>query len=169
MNAWNVYRGSHYPIMKAHLFSILFCFAFPSLRNATPAPEAWQAEALRLLNEARTHGCNCGYTHMPAVAPLTFSLKLSRVAKGHAQYLETKNAIGHRGRGGTRVGQRAAQAGYRWRYIGENIAMGYPGTAANVAAWLGSPGHCSNIMDAHYTEMGIARAGSIYVLVLASP
>ena len=27
-----------------------------------------------------------------------------------------------------------------------------------VETWLGSPGHCANLMDARYSETGIARA-----------
>ena len=37
---------------------------------------------------------------------------------------------------------------------GENIAAGYPDEGSVMTAWLDSPGHCSNIMDSAFTEMG---------------
>lgn len=155
--------------MKAYLLSIVVIMLFSSLRNTDSAPDVWQAEALQLVNQARARGCSCGGTYMRPAQSLSFSSKLSQVALGHARYLQSKDRISHRGRGGTRVGQRADNAGYNWQYIGENIALGYPTPAANIAVWLESPGHCQNIMDPNYTEMGIARAGNIYVQVLAEP
>ena len=44
--------------------------------------------------------------------------------------------------------------GYRTRASGENVAEGYPTAAAVVAGWMTSPGHRSNIVSTHYTEMG---------------
>ncbi len=44
--------------------------------------------------------------------------------------------------------------GYRMRASGENVAEGYPTAAAVVAGWMTSPGHRSNIVSTHYTEMG---------------
>ena len=158
--------------MKAYLLTIVFLPFFSSLRNEaalSEAPEAWQAEALRLVNQARIRGCRCGGKRMSPAPVLRFSEHLSRIAKGHADYLLRRGYITHRGPGGTRVGQRASRAGYRWRVIGENIASGYNTPRAVVQTWLNSPGHCENIMDSQYSEMGIARAGNIYVQVLAKP
>lgn len=155
--------------MKAYLLAFLFFSFCTSLRNAETAPDAWQAAALQLVNQSRNSGCHCGDRYLPPARPLKFSPRLSAIALQHARYLHKKGRISHRGQGGTRVGQRADKAGYRWQYIGENIAMGYPTPAANVAAWLHSPGHCHNLMDPAYSEMGIARAGNVYVQVLAKP
>ena len=54
------------------------------------------------------------------------------------------------------VRERATQAGYRWRTIGENIATGQGAPKQVVAGWLASPQHCSNIMQPAFTEMGAA-------------
>jgi uncharacterized protein YkwD len=53
---------------------------------------------------------------------------------------------------------RASQAGYRWKLVGENIAAGQPTPEQVVEEWLESPGHCANIMDPAYAEMGVASA-----------
>lgn len=64
----------------------------------------------------------------------------------------------HKGKDGHRVAERALQAGYRWRRIGENIAAGQDTPEEVVAGWLSSPGHRANIMNSGVTEMGAAYA-----------
>ena len=51
-----------------------------------------------------------------------------------------------------------ARAGYLWRITGENIAAGQLSPEAAVAGWIKSPGHCENLMNEGYTEMGVAGA-----------
>ena len=53
---------------------------------------------------------------------------------------------------------RATAAGYRWVRVGENIASGQRTVEDAVASWLDSPGHCANIMNPAFTEMGAAYA-----------
>ena len=45
-----------------------------------------------------------------------------------------------------------------YRLTGENIAFGPESAEEVVAGWLGSPGHCANIMDARFRDTGIAVA-----------
>ena len=40
--------------------------------------------------------------------------------------------------------------------IGENVAAGPDSALQVVSGWVGSPEHCANIMDARFTQMGIA-------------
>lgn len=53
---------------------------------------------------------------------------------------------------------RASKVGYTYAQLGENIAMGYPDAAAVVTGWMDSPHHRENILDPHFTEMGIGIA-----------
>ena len=60
--------------------------------------------------------------------------------------------------------------------MGENIAYGPKSAEEVVQGWLSSPGHCENIMDPRFAEMGIAyapgrasRRGLYWVQVLADP
>ncbi|HCJ28080.1 MAG TPA: hypothetical protein DHV63_01935, partial [Pseudomonas sp.] len=41
---------------------------------------------------------------------------------------------------------------------GENIAAGQGSAEQAVSSWLASPGHCQNIMNPGFTEMGAAYA-----------
>jgi uncharacterized protein YkwD len=62
--------------------------------------------------------------------------------------------MAHTGTDGSEAGTRAARAGYSWRLIGENIAAGQNSAQEAVAGWLESPGHCANLMNPSFTEMG---------------
>ena len=44
------------------------------------------------------------------------------------------------------------------RLVGENIAFGPESAEEAVAGWMASPGHCANIMDPRFREMGVAVA-----------
>ncbi len=66
------------------------------------------------------------------------------------------NFFSHTGSSGNSAGQRATAAGYVWMTWGENIAAGQPDMANVVAAWMASPGHCANIMNSNFRDIGLA-------------
>ncbi len=55
-----------------------------------------------------------------------------------------------------------AQAGYSFAYAGENLAVYFTDSDAVNTAWMNSPEHRANLLDAHYTEIGIATASGMY-------
>ena len=111
---------------------------------------------LQLVNKARSQARTCGSTAYPAVAPLAYSASLGKAAGGWATYLAVHNKFDHV-IGSSTPTSRARAAGYRGG-AGENIAAGQDTPAAVMAAWLNSPGHCSNIMDRDYQDLGIGYA-----------
>lgn len=117
-----------------------------------------QREVLALTNQARAQSRRCGSKFMPAVAALQISPQLNRSAAMQASDMARNHFFDHTGSDGSTPADRARRAGYAWRAVGENIALGPESAAEVVQGWLGSPGHCENIMDAHYSEMGIASA-----------
>jgi uncharacterized protein YkwD len=46
-------------------------------------------------------------------------------------------------------------AGYSWASAGENIAGGSATAEDAVAQWMGSDGHCANIMSPDYVDIGV--------------
>jgi len=62
--------------------------------------------------------------------------------------------------------ERIVANGYSNYYsVGENIAGGQKNLNEVMEAWLASPGHCENIMNPNYTEVGVAvvtKADSTY-------
>ncbi|KKW26617.1 MAG: hypothetical protein UY70_C0021G0017 [Candidatus Kaiserbacteria bacterium GW2011_GWB1_52_6] len=55
------------------------------------------------------------------------------------------------------------QAGYAFEYAGENLAVDFSDSGDVNAAWMGSVSHRENIMNGHYTEIGIATAAGYYL------
>ena len=113
---------------------------------------------LELVNQARAQPRQCGDKHFGAVPPVEWNDLLEKVAAQHAGDMAAKDYFSHAGREGSTPSQRVTRAGYRWRMTGENIAAGQPTPDAAVAGWIKSPGHCANLMNGAFTEMGVAGA-----------
>ena len=50
------------------------------------------------------------------------------------------------------------QAGYNYTYAGENLAMNFSEAEEAMTAWMASPTHKANILNANYDEIGISVA-----------
>ncbi|HEY3829706.1 MAG TPA: CAP domain-containing protein [Solirubrobacteraceae bacterium] len=89
--------------------------------------------------------------------------KLTRAAQGHSEDMSSEDYFSHTAPNGESPLDRMRGAGYiyssRIGYeVGENIAWGTLWLASPqsiVNAWMASPGHRANILDAHYRETGI--------------
>lgn len=61
-------------------------------------------------------------------------------------------------------------AGYTYRYAGENLARGFYDPERLVSAWMASDAHRGNLLNTNYTDIGIAAAqvtiGGRYTLVV---
>ncbi len=144
-----------------------------------PSPQdapAIAAEALRLVNEARARPRRCGDRAFDPASPLRLDPTLERAAAAHAQDMARRSYLEHRAPDGSTPGDRATRAGYRWQAVGENIASGVFSAREAVDGWLGSPGHCANLMQPNFTEMGLAfsvdidsQAGIYWAQTLARP
>lgn len=47
-------------------------------------------------------------------------------------------------------------AGYKYKYAGENLAIGFYDSEEVYNAWISSPSHAANILNPNYTEIGTA-------------
>jgi uncharacterized protein YkwD len=134
------------------------------------------ARVLELTNQARVKGRKCGSKQYPAVSKLTLSPLLTHAAMAHARDMNANEFLEHRGSDGSVPATRVTRTGYQWRSVGENIAVGAADADAVVNGWLHSPGHCTNIMSADFSEMGLAyfvdparRSGLYWAQVFATP
>jgi uncharacterized protein YkwD len=151
------------------------------LASAYAAPAAAQApvlasRALQLVNEARARGARCGGRSFGPAPPIRLSSTLADVALGHAADMAKHDYFEHEDLAGRSPAQRVRAVGYRETLVGENIAYGPKSAEEVVQGWLDSPGHCENIMDPRFAEMGIAyaagqasRHGLYWVQLLAAP
>lgn len=119
--------------------------------------EAYQAEMLELVNEARATARDCGSTRYPATHALQYQCDLDEAAEGHSMDMADNNFFNHTGSDGLGVGERVTDSGYEWSAVGENIAAGQTTVEQVVQGWLDSPGHCENIMSDLFEEFGTSR------------
>ncbi len=117
---------------------------------------------MTLINQARANARTCGSTSYAAAAPVTWNSNLFDAAAGHSADMAAKNYFSHTSQDGRTFDQRISAAGYGWTNIAENIAVGQESVASVMADWMGSAGHCSNIMNSNLKEVGVAcvRSGS---------
>lgn len=113
---------------------------------------------LQKVNETRAKPRTCGSESFEAAPPLSWNNELGETALAHSRDMAKQSYFSHQAPDGSQVSDRASRAGYRWQRIGENIAAGHGSAEQVMAGWLSSPGHCSNIMNPGYTEMGAAYA-----------
>ena len=116
------------------------------------------ARVLALVNQARAQPRRCGAEAFDAARPLALNAQLTQAAAVHAQSMARLGYLEHQGRDGSSPAERARRAGYAWRSVGENIAMGQTTPERVVQEWLRSPEHCANIMEPRFNEMGVAFA-----------
>ncbi|ANH81932.1 SCP-like extracellular protein [Niabella ginsenosidivorans] len=126
-------------------------------------------ELLKEINAVRARGCNCGGSRYPPVPPVKWNNHLENVAVTQSRYMQRTGQLKHTGANGATLQKRVSNAGYRWSYVAENIAMGQRTTPDVVQAWIQSPGHCRNIMSASVSEIGAAVSDYYWTLVLAAP
>ena len=124
----------------------------------TPIPAASRHElkeaVVCLINEQRARH------HLPR---LHASGRLDRSAQGWTNTMVRHGAFSH----GADFASRISAVGFSWSMAGENIATGFMTPAAVVNAWMGSTGHCENILSPSFadvgtgvTRRGVAGAGS---------
>ncbi|HUA47845.1 MAG TPA: CAP domain-containing protein [Solirubrobacteraceae bacterium] len=91
--------------------------------------------------------------HLPA---LQASPLLDRSAQGWTNVMVSSDQFTH----GTNFASRISAVGYDWRMAGENIATGFATPGGVVRAWMASTGHCENILDPNYRNVGTGISSS---------
>lgn len=121
-----------------------------------------------LVNKTRTEGCTCGTERMPAVSKITWNETLAKTAYLHSKDMNDQNYFSHTGKDGSDPGTRIKKQGYDWRTYGENIAKGYTDEKAVIEGWIKSEGHCRNIMNPNFEEMGVGKEGDYWTQVFGT-
>ncbi len=117
----------------------------------------FEAEVLALVNQSRAGQRWCGDQLLGPSAPLALNAALAGAARAYAVRMGTEGFFAHVAPDGSTPSDRAEAAGYPGG-VGENIGAGQETPSQVVAAWLGSPGHCQNLMSPGYTVIGIGHA-----------
>lgn len=151
------------------LFIVLAAFSFQkTFSQQTINPSAFKRDFLKSINSARQKGCTCGNTYMPPAPPMIWNDQLEIAAIGHAEDMYDKNHFSHTSKNGRTVEDRILAAGYTYKgyrsfAIGENIAQGQMSIAEVMKGWIKSEGHCKNLMNPQYREVGVAMYNDYWV------
>ncbi|MCA9707839.1 MAG: DUF4215 domain-containing protein [Myxococcales bacterium] len=121
-----------------------------------PAWTAWELQVLSLVNDARSTPTDCGSEgSFGAAPPLSYNGSLTCAARNHSMDMGDNGFFSHTNLMGEGPAARLMHAGYGWSTWGENIGAGYASPAAAVNGWLASDGHCANLMNPAFTELGV--------------
>ena len=93
---------------------------------------------------------------------LTQNPILQKAAQLKADDMAGKRYFAHTSPDGKEPWYWLSLAGYSYAYAGENLAVNFVDSSDVTKAWMKSPEHRKNIVNQHYTEIGIAVASGIY-------
>lgn len=130
------------------------------------------ATALVRINALRAAGANCRTAGVFAPAAATsWSPLLILAATAHSNDMVANNFFSHTGSNGSTLATRVSATGYAWSAIGENIAAGYPSIDSVMNGWMASDGHCANLMNPSFNQVGLAcvvgASGNFWTMDLA--
>jgi uncharacterized protein YkwD len=125
----------------------------PAFAGAPPTARASRVEStiMRCTNQARAaHG----------LRGLHRNRILRNAARYHARNMRRYRFFDHRDVFGQSPLDRILRFGGRgvFRWVGENIAVGYWSASDACRAWMGSAEHRSNILDRRFTMIGVGFA-----------
>nr|WP_255570673.1 CAP domain-containing protein [Cohnella sp. CFH 77786] len=124
----------------------------PAPAPANPADSgttasSFASQVVTLVNQERA---NAG------LKPLATHAKLTEMALAKAKDMKNNNYFDHNSPTYGSPFDMMRSFGITYRYAGENIAMGQRTPQEVMTAWMNSPGHRANILNANYTSIGVA-------------
>lgn len=103
------------------------------------------------------------------LAPLRVDGRLTAAARAKLFDMLKRDYFAHRSPDGRQPWTFMQAAGYRFLVAAENLAKGYESETELQRAWMRSKGHRANILNPRFTEMGVADAQGIVVVMFARP
>ena len=139
---------------------VVFCLVIWGIRIITPtqiiyaSPGIDAYDLMAKINAERTQRL------IPA---LSTNSKLTNAAGSKAQDMIQRSYFAHVDPDGNYVWPRIEAAGYKpYSTLGENLAMDFTSASGVVEAWMNSPTHRANIVNANFEDQGLATAFGLY-------
>ncbi len=104
-------------------------------------------DVIKLTNQKRAEN---------GLEPLTYNSQLSGAAMAKGNHMIANDYWAHTSPDGTTPWKFFSDAGYKYKYAGENLARDFSNAPTAVDAWMASPSHRENILASKYREIGIA-------------
>ena len=130
--------------------------AAPDVQPQSERAAMFEQRVLELVNERRAAGGCCGGEGcFRSSAPLTLDANLRASARLHARDMSERDYFSHTSPDGRDMVDRTSAAGFGGCALGENIAQGQDDPEAVMQSWMGSDGHCANILLPNFTSLGV--------------
>lgn len=139
----------------ALLIVIVTTFSVPSFRDgAIDSLSAIYASVLvNLTNRDRV---------LANVSELKVNPLLEKAAQMKADDMANRSYFAHNTPEGKTPWYWFNEAGYKYSYAGENLAVNFVDSEEVLTAWKNSRGHFLNIVNPKFTEIGIATSTGVY-------
>lgn len=122
-------------------------FPVTGLRVLGYAANISPSEVIRLTNVKRAE------SGTPA---LVSNSSLESAARAKGEHMLANNYWAHVAPDGTEPWKFFVDAGYKYRFAGENLARDFSNPQSAVDAWMASPTHKDNLLSSKYNEIGVA-------------
>lgn len=129
----------------AILFIVVFVFSFQIVCASEISPQ----NVVKFVNLSRVEA---------GLAPLVENQILTKIANDKAQDMLDKKYFAHSSPDGISPWYWFEKEEYDYKYAGENLAIDFVSAEAEHKAWMGSEKHRQNILNNHYSEIGVAVA-----------
>ncbi|MEM7304512.1 MAG: CAP domain-containing protein [Pseudomonadota bacterium] len=131
---------------------------------------------LSYINQVRSKERKCGATTYPPAPAVDWNSQLYSAAQIHSEDMSIYDQIDHQVARNSTLRSRMDDSGYAWERFSENVSGGLNSPEQAIDDWMASSGHCENIMNPSYSEIGMACAvngassyRTYWTLLLASP
>lgn len=104
-------------------------------------------EIIRLTNEKRKEF---------GAPSLSYNAQLAEAARKKGEHMLANDYWAHVAPDGTEPWKFFIDAGYKYRFAGENLARDFSNPVDAVNAWLASPSHRENMLSSKYKDIGVA-------------
>jgi len=121
-------------------------FVAMPIRPCDETISKWEHRVLDLTNEYRAEY---------GLSPLIWDETLANAARLHSNDMADNNFMAHEGSDGSTIGERITHAGWTWRLVRENVAVGQDSPEMVVDGWINSPGHRKNILCEDIIYLGV--------------
>lgn len=141
--------------MLAMMLLVLISFSVANLQSILWVSSDWLVSTI--LPAVVTDATNSARAE-EGKSPLTRNSALDEAARLKAEDMSRNEYFAHWSPTGVSPWHWFSEAGYSYAHAGENLAVHFTDSSTVVDAWLKSPTHRDNIMNAKYTEIGIGTA-----------
>lgn len=126
---------------------ILQAIPFSGIKILGYASNIPPAKVIELTNQKRAEA---------GIGAVEFNSLLAQAAKAKGEDMLAQNYWAHVAPDGTQPWKFFTNAGYSYRYAGENLARDFADPNSAIEAWMASPTHRDNLLSSKYQHIGIA-------------